>query len=60
MTDFDSLSGIWGFWFRPVILLVSSRSWDVETFLGSYFFVIWVLIWMVNVVEASVISVDFE
>lgn len=60
MTDFDSLSGIWGFWFRPVILLILSRSWDVELFWVLMFFVIWVLIWMVIVVEASVISVDFE
>lgn len=38
MTDFDSLSGILGFWFRPVILLIVSRRWDVELFLGSYVF----------------------
>jgi hypothetical protein len=60
MTDFDSLSVIWVFWFRPLILLILSRSWDVELFWVLMFFVIWVLIWMVIVVEASVISVDFE
>lgn len=38
MTDFDSLSGVWGFWFLLVILLVLSRNWDVEPFLGSYVF----------------------
>ena len=40
MTDFDSLSGVWGFWFLPVILLVLSRNWDAEPFWALMFFVI--------------------